>query len=87
MSKKATVDIEGFRKSMARELCRAIKDNKWRNQKEAAHHLGIDRSEVSRLCKGDSSRFKVDRLIELMFKAGLEITFYVHKPIEVIGNT
>jgi predicted XRE-type DNA-binding protein len=56
------------------ELEELIRRKGW-TQQEAAKALGVTQPRVSDLVRGKIDRFSVDNLIELLGRAGVEITF------------
>jgi predicted XRE-type DNA-binding protein len=62
------------RSHLMMELAERIRRKGW-TQQEAAKALGVTQPRVSDLVRGKIDRFSVDNLIELLGRAGVEITF------------
>ena len=56
-----------------------IQKREW-TQKEAAEFLGETQPRISNLMNGEISRFSVDKLINLLGKAGMEVKVTVNSP-------
>ncbi|MGH2415875.1 MAG: helix-turn-helix domain-containing protein [Microcystaceae cyanobacterium] len=53
-----------------------IQEREW-TQKQAAEILGQTQPRISNLMKGEISRFSVDKLLQMLGKAGMEVTLKV----------
>ena len=62
------------RSHLMMELEELIRRKGW-TQQEAAKALGVIQPRVSDLVRGKIDRFSVDNLIELLGRAGVEVTF------------
>lgn len=74
-------------------LARAVRDTVIQNhltQTEAAERLGISQPRVSALIKGKSGEFRVDALVNMALKLGLNVSFEVNsykKPDHITPET
>ncbi len=58
------------------DLRKFIDERGW-TQKEAADFFGETQPRISNLMNGEISRFSVDKLINMLARAGMEITLHV----------
>ena len=61
------------------DLQRYIKKQKW-TQQEAADFFNETQPRISNLMNGDIERFSIDKLVQMIVKAGMKVT------VEVIEN-
>jgi predicted XRE-type DNA-binding protein len=65
-------DLELFKATLMLQIYRIIKDRKL-TQNEAGKVLGIKQPSVSRLMRGSSGSYSVDRLIEFLTALGQDV--------------
>ena len=65
-----------IRADLMLDLRKFIDERGW-TQKEAADFFGETQPRISNLMNGEISRFSVDKLINMLARAGMEITLHV----------
>ena len=58
------------------DLRKYIEANEW-NQRQAAEFFGESQTRISNLMKGDIGRFSVDKLINMLTRAGMQVDIRV----------
>ena len=67
---------EKIRADLMLDLYRYIQEQGW-TQAETAKFFGETQPRISNLLNGDIERFSIDKLVNMLAKAGLRVTFHV----------
>ncbi len=65
-----------IRADLMLDLYQYIQEQGW-TQAEAAKFFGETQPRISNLLNGDIERFSIDKLVNMLAKAGLRVTFHV----------